>query len=53
MFCFKIDRQLAGGLSNDLQMVDNPGLHQFIGVENFPAFPGIFLNALNGLENIL
>ena len=46
---FKSEESGAGCLTDDLQMVDDPGLNRFFLLERFLSLPSIFLDPLNCL----
>jgi hypothetical protein len=49
----EIHRQPAGGLAEDEEVVDDPGLHQFVPLECCTPAGGILVDTLNGFQNVL
>ena len=48
----KVIRQIARGLAQDLEMMDNPDLDELVVVKSFPATRGVSLHSLDRFENV-
>src|ERR1035437_645807 len=49
----ELHRQPTGGLAEDEEIVNDPGLHQFVLLERSTPPRGVLLDMLNGFQNVL